>query len=105
MEYTNLLLLQYWPIIAALVDVLNLLTGQMNALDFGAFVAGMYEDVSENMAKYSKALTIASTILGMVTSEVSLEDRVVRINIDFRTSAHYIFDKNNKIKAVRIFYP
>ena len=95
----------YCPQVAALVDVLNLVTGQMNALDFGAFVAGMYEDVSDNMARYSKALTIASTILGMVTSEVSLEDRVVRINIDFRTSAHYIFDKNNKIKAVRIFYP
>ena len=77
----------------------------MNLLDFGAFVAGMYEDVSVNMKRYSIALTIASTILGMVTSDVSTEDRVVRINIDYRTSAHYIFDKNNKIKAVRILYP
>ena len=95
----------YCPQIATLSDVLKLVTGEMNALDFGAFVAGMYEDVSENMAKYSKALTLASAILGMVTSGVSLKDRVVRINLDFRTSAHYIFDENNKIKAVRIFYP
>ena len=95
----------YCPQIATLSDVLKLVTGEMNALDFGAFVAGMYEDVSENMAKYSKTLTLASAILGMVTSGVSLKDRVVRINLDFRTSAHYIFDENNKIKAVRIFYP
>lgn len=95
----------YCPPVAALVDVLNLVTSQMNALDFGAFVAGMYEDVSESMLKYSKALTIASLLLEMATSEVSLEDKVVRINLDIRTSAHYIYDKNNKIKAVRIFYP
>lgn len=72
--------------------------------ELGAFVAGMYEDVSENMAKCAKALTIASTVLGMAESDVSMEDRVVRISLDFRASVHCIYDDDNKVKEVRIFY-
>lgn len=88
------LIIGYWcPEVALLTDVLNLVTNQMNALDFGAFVAGLYD-----MSDLSVGLTIASGILGMVTSEVALADKVVRVNFDFRVSAHYIYSPSNQIK-------
>ena len=95
------LIIGYWcPEVALLTDVLNLVTNQMNALDFGAFVAGLYE-----MSDLSVGLTIASGILGMVTSDVALGDKVVRVNFDFRVSAHYIYSPSNQIKQAVILYP
>ena len=95
------LIIGYWcPEVALLTDILNLVTNQMNALDFGAFVAGLYE-----MSDLSVGLTIASGILGMVTSDVALGDKVVRVNFDFRVSAHYIYSPSNQIKQAVILYP
>lgn len=95
------LIIGYWcPEVALLTDVLNLVTNQMNALDFGAFVAGLYE-----MSDLSVGLTIASGILGMVTSDVALADKVVRVNFDFRVSAHYIYSPSNQIKQAVILHP
>ena len=92
----------YCPEIALLKDVIDLVTMEMDALSFGAFITGFMDDTTAS--KYSLALTLASTALGVTTSEVCVGDKVVEVKFATSKYAEYIYDSNNKIKFARIFY-
>ena len=88
----------YCPEVALLGDIIQLVTEESNALDFGALVASLYD-----LDDYANALSIASTVLGMATSEVQIGDRVINISFNAYSHAEYVFDEDNRIKEVRIF--
>lgn len=88
----------YCPEVALLGDIIQLVTEELNALDFGALVASLYD-----LDHYANALSIASTVLGMSTSEVQIGDRVINISFNAYSHAEYVFDEDNRIKEVRIF--
>lgn len=94
----ELVLGYFCPEVALLVDITQLVTGESNALDFGSLVASLY-----GLDDYANALSIASTLLGMSTSEVQIGDRVINISFNAYSHAVYIFDEIDQIKEVRIF--
>ena len=94
----ELVLGYYCPEVALLVDIIQLVTEESNALDFGSLVASLY-----GLDDYANALSIASTALGMATSEVQIGDRVINISFNAYSHAEYVFDEDNRIKEVRIF--
>ena len=94
----ELVLGYYCPEVALLIDITQLVTEESNALDFGSLVASLY-----GMDDYANVLSIASIVLGMATSEVQIGDRVIDISFNAYSHAEYVFDKDNRIKEVRIF--
>ena len=94
----ELVLGYYCPEVALLVDIIQLVTEESNALDFGSLIASLYD-----LDDYANALSIASTVLGMATSEVQIGDRVINISFNAYSHAEYVFDEYNRIKEVRIF--
>lgn len=94
----ELVLGYYCPEVALLVDITQLVTEESNALVFGSLVASLY-----GLDDYANALSIASTVLGMATSEVQIGDRVINISFNAYSHAEYVFDEDNRIKEVRIF--
>ena len=94
----ELVLGYYCPEVALLVDITQLVTEESNALDFGSLIASLYD-----LDDYANALSIASTVLGMATSEVQIGDRVINISFNAYSHAEYVFDEDNRIKEVRIF--
>ena len=81
-----------------LVDITQLVTEEINVLDFGSLVASLY-----GLDDYANVLSIASTVLGMATSEVQIGDRVINISFNAYSHAMYVFDEDNGIKEGRIF--
>ena len=94
----QLVLGYYCPEVALLVDVTKLLTEEVDAFGFAAFVATVF-----GLDEYAQVLSNFSTLLGMATSEVQIGDRVVNISFNAYSHAVYVFDKDNRIKEVRIF--
>lgn len=94
----ELVLGYYCPEVALLVDIIQLVTEESNALDFGSLVVSLY-----GLDDYANALSIASTVLGMATSEVQIGDRVINISFNAYSHAEYVFNEDNRIKEVRIF--
>lgn len=69
----------------------------MNALDFTALLADLH-----GLSNLSIGLSIASTVLGAVESEIETGDKVVQLQFDGRLKVFCFFDKNNHIKETRV---
>ena len=93
----------YCPQVSVLLDVLSLLEdsvdGQIDAISFGAFIAGQLE-----MDDIANALSYFSSASEIVNSNVSIGDPIICISFSPAARAEYIFDANYNIEKVIIDY-
>ena len=92
------------PTVGMLSDIISLIEdtvkGKIDAISFGAFLAGL----SEDMNGIAMALNIFSSASDIIDCDVVVGDPIVRISYSPYACAEYIFDINYNIKKVIINY-
>lgn len=81
-------------------DIISLLTEQMNVFDFGSFLTGFSN--TPGMEKASLSLQIASGVLGVLTSDVSVED-VRYIVTGSYYAGHFIYTPEGEFICMYIY--
>ena len=94
----------YCPPMGDLIDVISLVndmtTGEIDAISFGSFIAGLMD-----LDDIATALSFFSSASDIIDCDVLIGDPVVRISFSAYAFAEYVFDTNYNIKKVKINYP
>ena len=94
----------YCPQVGELIDVINLVdnmvTGKIDAISFGAFIAEYCLDMKD----IAMALNFFSSASDVIDCDVVVGDPVIRISFSAYAYAEYVFDADHNIKKVRINY-
>lgn len=94
--FNDLVIGYYAPKISLIKDITDALTGQMNALDFSAMAAGIYE-----LDGVSTGLAVASTALDFINSNIETGDHLVKVNAG-PFYGRYIYSTDGQLKMVKI---
>lgn len=86
----------FCPEVSLVQDIIELLTHQMNAIDFSALVADVFD-----YSNISTGLSIASAIIEATDINVSLDDIIVYIDLNRYLQGHFIFSSDGKFKMVK----
>ena len=93
----------YCPPIGTLTDIISLAeemsTGEMDAISFGSFVAGLID-----LDDIATALSLFSSASNIIDCDVVIGDPVIRISFSAYAHAEYVFDTSYNIKKVSINY-
>ena len=88
----------YCPEFSLAQDIVDLITHQMTAIDFSAMILEYlgYNNIADG-------LSLASEVIESVNTNVSLEDKVIFVDLGRVLNGRFIFDSNNKFKMVQYY--
>ena len=95
----DLILGYYCPQISMAQNILELITHQMTAIDFSAMVLDLF-----GYSNIANGLSIASATIEANNTNVSLQDKIVFIDLGRLLRGHFIFGPDNKFKMVKYYY-